>query len=162
MSVEVEVVDQTGLDLAAGAIADLAAAVLEAEGISGSITVAFVDEHAIELLNTRYRGLSEPTDVLSFRYADEPVDWAGDPAPELGEVVLCPAVVRRYAIEEAVPVSRQFGWTLIHGVLHLVGYDHEKDNGEMREREQHLLERFSRFVDHLPTLSPRGRESGSR
>ena len=160
MSVEVEVVDQTGLDLAPGAIADLVVAVLEAEGASGSLTVAFVDEQAIRELNARYRGLPESTDVLSFRYADEPAEWAGNPAIELGDVVLCPAVVRRYAIEEAVSVSRQFGWTLIHGVLHLVGYDHEKDHGEMREREQQLLNLFDRFVDHLPSLSPRSRETG--
>ncbi len=124
---------------------DLVEAVLDAEGVAGMVTVAFVGEEAIAELNTRYRGLDEPTDVLSFSSAADDAwpdqqdsDAVAEPVRDLGEMVVCPAVVRRYAEEDGDP-ERQLGWTLMHGVLHLVGYDHERDDGEMRERERVLL-----------------------
>jgi len=152
VSVSVEVVDQVGLGVSLQVVTDLLSAVLEAEKVSGAITIAFVDKQAIEALNARYRGMSEPTDVLSFRYADNPEVWTGEPDTELGELIVCPAVVRRYAREDHVPERRQLGWTLIHGALHLLGYDHERDHGEMRELEQELLNQFGPLVEHLPEL----------
>ena len=160
MSVSVEVVDQVGLGLSLQAVTDLLSAVLEAEKASGTITVAVVDEQAIEELNARYRGPAEPTDVLSFRYADDPEAWAAQPDAELGELIVCPAVVRRYAEEDQVPERTQLGWTLVHGALHLLGYDHERDRGEMREHEQELLNLFRPLVDRLPELGGRLRTSG--
>ncbi len=145
----VEVVDPQGIGPAAAPVVALARAVLDAERASGLVVVAFVDEDSIADLNTRYR-LPESTDVLSFRS-----DEACEPWPEvasvreLGEVVICPAVVQRYAIEERVPGSRQLGWTLVHGVLHLLGYDHECDHGEMRVREKELIELLTPLIDCL-------------
>lgn len=145
----VEVVDQVGLGLAPDSVIDLVTAVLQAEHALGSIVVAFVDEHAIEELNARYRS-PEVTDVLSFRYADESGQWEGvSSCTELGEVVVCPAVVWRYAIEEGASGTGRLGWTLIHGVLHLLGYDHEADHGEMRAREQELLGCLAPLMDRL-------------
>lgn len=149
----VEVADRAGLGLPSGPVIDLVAAVLELERIPGAVVVAFVDEQAIERLNNQYRGLPEPTDVLSFRYTDEASEWTDPVGAEVGEIVVCPAVVRRYAIEEGVSEIRQLGWTLIHGSLHLAGYDHEQDQGEMRAREQNLLERLGGLVDRLVPLS---------
>ena len=63
--------------------------------------------------------------------------------PLLGEVVICPALVRRYAAEAGTTSGYQLGWTVVHGMLHLLGYDHEQDRGEMRPREQVLLERLA-------------------
>jgi probable rRNA maturation factor len=85
----------------------------------GHVAVAFVDADAIAALNGEHRGKPEPTDVLSF-----PVDGAEPialpPAQrELGDVVICPEHTEDLA--EAV----------VHGVLHLVGMDHETDEGEM-------------------------------
>jgi len=82
----------------------------------GHVAVAFVDAERIAALNAEHRGKPEPTDVLSF-----PVDGA-EPvtgARELGDVVICP----EYTID--VPEA------VVHGVLHLVGMDHETDAGEM-------------------------------
>jgi probable rRNA maturation factor len=149
VSTIVEVVDHVGLGLPPGPVSDLVAAVLESEGISGAVVVAFVDERVIEGLNAEYRGQPEPTDVLSFRYGDEPSGWTGPVEAEAGEIVVCPAVVRRYAIEDGLSEIRQLGWTLIHGALHLVGYDHEKDQGEMRAREQTLLEHLEGLIVRL-------------
>jgi probable rRNA maturation factor len=171
VSAAVEVVDQTGLGPAPASVADLVEAVLGAEGVSGLVAVAFVDEPAIAGLNLRYRGLDEPTDVLAFREADREAGWSDPPCRpssagpdaglaaegragascadavcELGEIVVCPAVVHRYAGEEGGDPVTQMGWTLIHGVLHLAGHDHEEDEGEMRERERVLLRELERLV----------------
>jgi probable rRNA maturation factor len=93
----------------------------------GHLAVVLVSEDEIRRLNRDHRGLDEPTDVLSF-----PVDETG-PAPgprELGDVVICS---RRTAdLNEAV----------VHGVLHLCGYDHETDDGEMLALQAHVLERL--------------------
>ena len=82
----------------------------------GHVAVAFVSADAIAALNAAHRGKDGPTDVLSF-----PVDGAGPIAGqrELGDVVICPEHTEDLA--EAV----------VHGVLHLVGMDHEADEGEM-------------------------------
>ena len=145
-------VDRAGSGPAQGPVIDLVEAVLDAEGVAGMVTVAFLDEEAIAELNGRYRGLDEPTDVLSFSSAEDSwpdqqdADAVAEPVRDLGEVVVCPAVVRRYAEEEDGDPERQMGWTLMHGVLHLVGYDHERDDGEMRERERVLLGDLDREV----------------
>lgn len=151
----VEVVDRTGTGWSPGHVVDLVEGVLDAEGASGTVILAFVDEEEMTALNGRFRGLREPTDVLSFAREDEEGGWpdAADAVAELGEVVVCPSIVRRYAEEESGDPGRQLAWTLVHGVLHLLGYDHEIDKGEMREREQALLGRFDRLVAAVsPTL----------
>jgi probable rRNA maturation factor len=95
-----------------------ALAALEAAGVDdGHLAVEFVDEGRIQELNRKHRGRDAPTDVLSF-----PVDGAGPVAAgprELGDVVICRE--RTSDVVEAV----------VHGVLHLCGYDHETDEGEM-------------------------------
>ncbi|MGI5939197.1 MAG: rRNA maturation RNase YbeY [Thermoleophilia bacterium] len=160
MSLRVEVLDETGSDLPASALAALVEAVVTAEQRDGVVGVVLVDEAAMTGLNERYRGGSGSTDVLSFLEEGEGDDWpdpdrAGDggrgteACPTLGEIVVCPSVVAKYAGEEGVPLCRQMGWTVIHGILHLLGYDHEVDQGQMRAREQALLIRFAEEVAKL-------------
>jgi probable rRNA maturation factor len=157
----IEVVDHVGLKLAPDSVIDLVTAVLQAEQALGCIVVAFVEEHAIEELNARYR-LPEATDVLSFRHEDELGQWGGvSTSTELGEVVVCPAVVRRYAVEEGASESGQLGWTLIHGVLHLLGYDHETDDGEMRAREQQLIGCLAPLIGRLAWIGADDREDST-
>jgi probable rRNA maturation factor len=94
-----------------------AEAALEACGArDGHLTVELVDEGRIRQLNRTHRGIDAPTDVLSF-----PVDGAEPVAGprELGDVVICPE--HTTDLEEAV----------VHGILHLMGMDHETDGGEM-------------------------------
>jgi rRNA maturation RNase YbeY len=157
----VEVVDRTGLGLAQAPVIDLVEAVMAAEGVSGAVAIAFVDDQEMAGLSGRFRGPAEPTDVLTFRYADDDSEWLegavrepgagpggleGGSASDLGEVIVCPAMVDRYAWDEGADFGAQLAWTLVHGVLHLVGYDHEKDDGEMRRRERVLLEELGRLV----------------
>jgi probable rRNA maturation factor len=102
-----------------------AEAALEACGVrDGHLTVALVDPERIRDLNRAHRGIDTPTDVLSF-----PVDGAGPTAGprELGDVVVCPE--QTTDIDEAV----------VHGVLHLVGMDHETDGGEMLALQDRVM-----------------------
>ncbi|MFH0917218.1 MAG: rRNA maturation RNase YbeY [bacterium] len=156
-----EVIDKVGLDCSQDAVTELVQSVLDAEGAQGGMVVVFVDEPEIAELNGRYRGLDEPTDVLSFGSADDDAQWPdwpsqglpvenglvdGEIVPDLGEVIVCPAVVRRYAAEDGRDAGRQLGWTIIHGALHLLGYDHEGDEEGMRRREQALLKVLDNVV----------------
>jgi probable rRNA maturation factor len=94
----------------------------------GHVAIEFVDERRIVELNGRYRAKHQPTDVLSF-----PVDGPeGLPiARELGDVVIC--LAHTSDVREAV----------VHGVLHLLGMDHETDDGQMLALQRQLLERES-------------------
>ena len=114
MSLEVEVL---GDDLPAEQVRRAAILAAATAGVEdGHVAVTFITPEEIAALNERHRGKAGPTDVLSF-----PVDGDG-PVPgdrELGDVVICPEHTEDLA--EAV----------VHGVLHLVGMDHETDEGEM-------------------------------
>jgi probable rRNA maturation factor len=102
-----------------------ARAALETRAIEdGHLTVELVGEGRIRELNRAHRGIDAPTDVLSF-----PVDGAGPAAGprELGDVVICPA--HTADLEEAT----------VHGVLHLLGMDHETDDGEMLALQDRVL-----------------------
>jgi probable rRNA maturation factor len=114
-------------DVPAG-LRDAVGAALEASGVNdGHLSVELVDERRIRELNREHRGLDEPTDVLSF-----PIDGA-DPAAgprELGDVLICPE--HTADLVEAT----------VHGVLHLCGYDHEADHGEMLALQRAVLRRL--------------------
>jgi probable rRNA maturation factor len=112
------------------------AATLEAAGVEdGHLSVDLVDEPRIRELNRTHRGRDTPTDVLAF-----PVDGAGETTGprELGDVVICPQ--RASDVREAA----------VHGVLHVCGYDHEADGGEMLALQRRIL----------ASLHPPGRTGG--
>jgi probable rRNA maturation factor len=145
--------------------ATLAREVLNAEGVRGEaeLSVLFVDEAAIAALNERFLGHEGPTDVLSFPIEDDPVGGGRSPdsggpgpgwAPEeegslpilLGDVVICPAVAERQAPDHAGTYEDEIALLLVHGILHLLGMDHEDDEeaAQMERREQELLGSFHR------------------
>ena len=100
-------------------------AALRAAGVEdGHLSLEFADEDRIRELNREHRGRDAPTDVLSF-----PVDGATPTAGprELGDVVICPA--HTADVTEAT----------VHGVLHLCGYDHEADDGEMLALQERVV-----------------------
>ena len=105
-----------------------ALAALSAAGVEdGHLAIEFASSARIHELNREHRGIDEPTDVLSF-----PVDEDGPSAGprELGDVVISPEHTED--LTEAV----------VHGVLHLCGYDHETDDGEMLALQRRVLERL--------------------
>lgn len=126
----VELENRTTAELDAAALCGLLRRTLLAEGVGdGDVGLVVVDGDEMAELNGRHRGRSQPTDVLSF-----PID-GGDPLPagvprQLGDIVVCPQV----AGAEGTPIEL----LVIHGALHLLGYDHETDAGEMLARQAEL------------------------
>ncbi len=109
----------------AAEIERLVAIALASAGVDdGHVAVEFVDESRIAELNAEHRGEEGPTDVLSF-----PVDEDGEPAGprELGDIVIC------------APQTADLREAVVHGALHLVGMDHETDDGEMLALQRELL-----------------------
>jgi probable rRNA maturation factor len=86
---------------------------------SGCITVRLVDEPEIQVLNKRYRGKNKPTNILSF-----PMDK--ECAPLLGDLVICTPLVKHEAKAQKKKIVDHFAHLTIHGVLHLLGHDHEQ------------------------------------
>ena len=101
------------------------------------LVLRIVDEAEITALNRRYRGKDGPTNVLSFPYEG----MAGVPGDLLGDVVICAPVVAAEAARRGTPPAAHWAHLVIHGVLHLLGYDHhgEADALRMEQRESALL-----------------------
>jgi probable rRNA maturation factor len=124
------------------------------------VSLIFVDEEAITDLNGRFLGGNGPTDVLAFPIDDDHVpsgrqpDAGGrgpgspgdpvDPPVVLGDVVVCPTVAAHQAPVHAGTVDAELALLVVHGVLHLLNYDHadEREAELMQRRERELLERF--------------------
>jgi probable rRNA maturation factor len=129
---EVEIENLSGWRVDEPAAAEAVRAALRAEGVGvGEVGLIFVDERRIAELNATYRGKPGATDVLSFPIDGAEALPAGVPR-QLGDLVVCPAV----ASAEGTPIAT----LLVHGALHLVGYDHEVDDGRMLARQEQLLE----------------------
>jgi probable rRNA maturation factor len=143
------------IDLARGALTD--------EGVRGlaEVSLIFADEPTIADLNQQFMGHEGPTDVLSFPIDDEPeptgrVPDAGGSGPGepplaeipqlIGDVVICPAVAARNALEHEVTFDDEVALLVVHGVLHLLGWDHVIDDEakRMEARERELLTRHYR------------------
>jgi probable rRNA maturation factor len=140
----------------------LARLVLEEERVpeEAELSVIFVDEQAITDLNERFLGGDGPTDVLAFPMDDDVVlggrqpDNGGrgpgspsepsDPPMVLGDVVVCPQVAVRQSQERGHPLDDELALLVVHGVLHLLNYDHaeERESEAMSQRERELLDRF--------------------
>jgi probable rRNA maturation factor len=105
----------------------------------GEITVRIVGRGESAALNARYRGKRGPTNVLSFR--SEPVVAKSHELLPLGDVVICASVVAREAREQGKALAAHWAHMVVHGTLHLQGYDHETahDAKVMEARERALL-----------------------
>lgn len=107
------------------------------------LTITFIRDRAMRNLNRQYRGFDKPTDVLSFAYHESPEDFPEafkdeSEAGHLGDVVISVETAERYAAELGLTFEREIEHLIIHGTLHLAGYDHETDNGEMNRLERKL------------------------
>jgi len=130
----------------------LAEAVLAAEGVADNAEVSLVlipvDEMAE--LNLAHRAKEGPTDVLSFTIEDaEDHDGPAGPVVLLGDIVICPAVAATNAVEHDVSLDAELELLVVHGCLHLLGWDHEADDEAeaMEAREADHLRRFGRAAD---------------
>ena len=118
-----------------------------ANDVRGELTVRIVDENESAELNSRYRGKKGATNVLSFpAQSPEPPSGVADADGLLpfGDVVICAGVVEREAREQGKPLAAHWAHMVVHGTLHLQGYDHEKaeDATVMEARERMLLARL--------------------
>ena len=138
LDLEVEGAERHGLD--AAALRALATAVLAAEGVEEpcALGIAFVGESEMRALNAEHRNLDEVTDVLAF-----PLDGVEElPAGlerQLGDVVVCFEQAARQAAEAGVETRAEVRTLVVHGLLHLLGHDHEVDAGEMLARQDSLI-----------------------
>jgi probable rRNA maturation factor len=105
--------------------------------------VCTVGEAESARLNARFRGRDEPTNVLSFAPAGLPRTPGGVPPP-LGELVICPRVLRAEARTQEKTLRAHWAHLVVHGTLHLLGYDHERadDARRMERREIAVLRRL--------------------
>ena len=123
-----------------------ALAVLDGEGVQdGEISLAFVDNPTIQQLNQRYLQHDEPTDVLSFPLSERGVSRLA------GELVIGAEVAQTQAAVHGHELEAELALYVIHGLLHLCGYDDRNDAGaaEMRQREKHYLQQLG-----LPDIAP--------
>lgn len=161
--VEVFVADeQSEIEVDAMRWVRLARMVLDEQGVRGDaeLSMLFVDEKAMSDLNERFLGREGPTDVLAFPIDDELIESGRQPdqggrgpgspaepsdAPTLvGDVVICPRVAERQAKEHLITLDDEMALLVVHGVLHLLGFDHEEsDDAEaMERRERELMAHF--------------------
>lgn len=122
---------------------ELAAKILQAHGREeAEVGINLTDLEAIQRLNREYRGIDAPTDVLAFSLEEGEDENLRLPGPELlGDVVICVPRAHRQAREWGHSFAREILYLTAHGLLHLLGYDHqnEVDKRRMREKEEHFL-----------------------
>jgi probable rRNA maturation factor len=152
--------EQRAVPVELGDLTRLAEGVLLAEGVRGACELAlyFVDEATIADLNERFLGSSGPTDVLAFPIDDDVPESgrspdAGSAGPDrppveaaeipllLGDVLVCPVVAERNAVEHGRTVRDELALLVVHGTLHVLGWDHAdaEETATMQARERELL-----------------------
>jgi probable rRNA maturation factor len=149
---EINVLIEEGLEAApdAGWLQKIVEATLNAENAPPSVEISLVitGQERIRELNREYRGADRPTDVLSFslseeKAGEEPASFIGPPDGllHLGEVIISYPQAAIQAREQGHSVNREIAVLIIHGVLHILGYDHEEPEGEtaMQNREKQVL-----------------------
>jgi probable rRNA maturation factor len=112
----------------------------------GAISLLLTDDAAVRILNRDWRGKDKPTNVLSFP-GDDPLDGPLNPdlpPPQIGDIALALETIRREALDQQKPVDHHLTHLVVHGTLHLLGYDHEEEEEatEMEALETAILAGF--------------------
>lgn len=100
------------------------------------IELLILTNDEMQEINKEQRGIDKATDVLSFPYEDMPMS-------PLGSIVISSDFVQEKALEFGHTQNDELSLLFIHGLLHILGYDHEVDDGEMRQKEKELIEKFA-------------------
>ncbi|GAB7386323.1 rRNA maturation RNase YbeY [Bacillaceae bacterium] len=150
MSIELEIInEQETVEIAAehlDLIRRLVQTAAELEDVSGELAITLVDDARIRELNRQYRGVDRPTDVLSFPMLEGEEDFpvAGGEVPTLlGDIVISVPRAVEQAEEYGHSFERELGFLVVHGFLHLLGYDHHDEAAEkkMFARQEEILQR---------------------
>ena len=142
------ILKRTVQGLSGWALTEFVARACRAAGLKGSVSVMVTDSREMRSLNSRFRGKNQATDVLSFPAHALGNGFAGDIAVSLD-------IAARNARSLGHSVGKEVQILVLHGILHLAGYDHEGDSGAMAEKERRLRRRFK-----LPTGLIEREESG--
>jgi len=127
-----------------------AAEMVDADVGDAEIAVMLTDDQGIRTLNSNWRGIDKPTNVLSFPALQPTGPRGDDDAPRmLGDIAIAYETMRREADEEQKPFDHHLSHLTVHGFLHLIGYDHETDN---EAEEMEALER--EILAHLGIADP--------
>lgn len=142
----------------------------QAVGLEGDVSVLLTGDAEIRRLNREFRKKDKATDVLSFpvshrREHREPRETRGSKPELAGDLAVSVETASRQAEEAGHPLHVELAVLLLHGVLHLAGYDHETDQGEMARKEAALRKRFGLGAglierSNRPTLSPTTGDKG--
>jgi probable rRNA maturation factor len=128
----IDIDNQTSYEVKTKLLEQIAASLTDKE-----IELIVTDNETIAQINAEYRNIDKATDVLSFPYdADMPM------AP-LGSIVISYDFVKEKAAEFGHSEDDEFALLFIHGLLHILGYDHEVDSGEMRQKEEEIIQNFN-------------------
>jgi len=150
--VEISVEEKFGGLVDEDRVRRIARHVLKAESIAPAyeVSLVFTDSETVQRLNRDYRGVDEATDVLAFgmlpqEEGDSSFALPPDGITRLGEVIISYPRAVEQAREQGHSVDKELALLIIHGILHLLGYDHEKpqEEAKMRAREKELLEEIA-------------------
>lgn len=109
--------------------------ILDITATGKNVELILVDDAEIKKLNAQYRNLDKPTDVLSFPIKESKTDF-------IGSIVISVDTAKRVADELGHPLEEELKILFIHGLLHTMGFDHETDNGQMREAEAEIAKKI--------------------
>ena len=126
----IELDNRTSIDVDINALEAIAHSMTQKE-----IELIITNSQEMQEINKAHRGIDKDTDVLSFPYEEMPMS-------PLGSIVISSSHVQNKAKELGHNQSEELSLLFIHGLLHLLGYDHEVDNGEMRQKEEELIKKF--------------------
>ena len=103
---------------------------------AGDVELVFVNDDEMRKINREHRGIDKATDVLSFPYEQVPGGL-------MGSVVISTDTASRVASELGHSIECEIALLFLHGILHILGYDHEIDDGQMRGKEKEVIEHFN-------------------
>ena len=137
-------IDGVRVPVSRGKVADVARGVLRSEGVRDALlSIAFVSTPRIRALNRTHLGRSRATDVIAFGFSR-----VGRTGPVVGDVYVAPEVARASARENGVSVREEIARLVVHGTLHVLGYDHPEDDTRTRSamwrRQERLVARLTR------------------
>lgn len=107
------------------------------------LSILFTGPQGMRALNRKYRGVDSTTDVISFPLYSSPAEFPADGEFLLGDIAIDPSRARLQAVEHGLRLGQELRWLMVHGLLHLLGYEHEKGSykkRKMREKEIELLD----------------------
>jgi len=126
----IELDNKTSLNIDINSLQDIANSLSDKD-----IELIITDEKEMQEINKIHRNIDRSTDVLSFPYEDMPMG-------PLGSIVISSLHVENLARELKHSINDEIALLFTHGLLHILGYDHEVDNGEMREKEEEIIKKF--------------------